>query len=76
MNIEYRLKFNKLPIIFDIVKIPYIYPIIKIRGYYHNESSLISHRTGLSFTLKKSIALMIEKKKEAFHKEKKFMQKI
>ena len=37
LKTEYGLKFNEIQMIFDIVKMTYIYPRIKIKGFYHNE---------------------------------------
>ena len=66
LKTEYGLKFNELPIIFDIVKMPYIYPRIKITGYYHKESYLISNKTELNFTSKNTFILRNEKKGKEF----------
>ena len=78
LKTEYGLKFNELPIIFDIIKMSYSYPRMKITGYYHQESYLISNKTELCFTSRNTFNKRNEKKRKEFdivEKEKKILPK-
>ena len=74
----YGIKFNELSIIFDIIKMSYIYPRMKITGYYHQETYLISNKTELCFTSNNTFNLSNKKKikeSDIVEKEKKILAK-